>query len=58
MNEAQNPELENILSRVKSCPIKGRLYIYEQFKGEVQRLNLPPYHFEDACRKIANILEV
>lgn len=50
--------LEDILNDAKKCPVKGRLYIYEQYKREIQRLELSSYEYTDACRTLANILEV
>ena len=50
--------LEDILKDAKKCPVKGRLYVYEQYKQEIQKLELSSYEYTDACRTLANILEV
>lgn len=50
--------LNDILEDARNCPIKGRLYIYEQYKQEIEKLELSSYDYTDACRTLANILEV
>lgn len=51
-------ELEEILTRAKKCNTKGRLYVYEAFKKELQSLNLDPVEYCDACRELSRYLEV
>ena len=56
-NEWSN-DLKDILERAKKCPNKRRMYVYEAFKTELNRLNLPSREYEQACRQIANYLKV
>lgn len=50
--------LEEILTRAKKCNVKGRLYVYEAFKKELQTLNLDSVEYCDVCRELARYLEV
>lgn len=54
----ENQKLNEILEKAKNCPNKGRLYVYEQFKQDLQELNLDPYNYEQACITIARYLGV
>ena len=46
-----------ILNRAKGAS-KGRYYVYESYKRELQDLELSTEEYEDACRKLVNILRV
>lgn len=50
--------LEDILEDAKKCPVKGRLYIYERYKLQLQDLELSSEDYTEACRKLAQYLEV
>ena len=50
--------LEDLYDDAKKCPVKGRLYIYEQYKRRLQDMNLSSDEYTEACRKLANCLEV
>ena len=56
--EESKTTLENILTRAKNCKLKGRLYVYESFKSELQALNLTGIEYADACRDLARYLGV
>lgn len=58
MDNSTKSKLEDIINRARTCSNKGRLYVYEQFKQELQELSLTPYQFEQACITIARHLEV
>ena len=47
--------LEDLYSE---CPVKGRLYMYEQYKRKLQDMNLSSDEYTEACRKLANYLGV
>lgn len=51
-------ELDKILKEAKQCPVKGRLYMYEKYKLRVQDLGLSSEEYTQACRQLANNLEV
>lgn len=50
--------VDEILERARTCPNKGRLYVYEDFKRQLQELDLSPYDYEQACILVARYLEV
>lgn len=50
--------LKQILSDARKCPTKGRLYIYERYKLQLENLNLSSEEYMEACRKLARYLEV
>ena len=50
--------LEDLYSDAKKCPVKGRLYMYEQYKRKLQDMNLSSDEYTEACRKLANYLGV
>ena len=50
--------LETILEDAKKCKRKGRLYVYESYKRQIEALNLSPEEYEDACKLLAQSLEV
>ena len=53
-----NKTLDEILKRAKKQKLKGRLYIYESYKREIEMLDLSPEEYQDACRLLAQHLEV
>lgn len=58
MTKENDMTLADILRRAKKCSVKGRYYIYESFKRELQELNLDPVAYSEACRDLARYLEV
>ena len=58
MNKAVEQALNNLYKEAKKCPVKRRLYVYEQYKRELERLDLTSMEYTEACRNIANYLEV
>lgn len=50
--------LEDLYKDAKKCPVKGRLYMYEQYKRKLQDMNLSSDEYTEACRKLANYLGV
>lgn len=50
--------LEDLYNDAKKCPVKGRLYMYEQYKRKLQDMNLSSDEYTEACRKLANYLGV
>lgn len=58
MEELWSEQLKDILERAKKCENKRRMYVYEAFKTELNRLNLPAREHEQACRKLAEYLKV
>jgi hypothetical protein len=58
MEESKQKKLDAIIKRAEMCPNKGRLYVYEQLKQEVLKLELSSYDYEQACITIAKHLEV
>ena len=46
-------QLKDILERAKKCPNKGRLYVYESYKRELEALNLTTEEYGEACRQLA-----
>lgn len=50
--------LEDILTRAKKCSNKGRLYVYESFKKELQELDITDIEYMNACRDLARYLGV
>lgn len=58
MTKEVEQELNRLYEDAKKCPVKGRMYIYEQYKRQVGELNLDPYEYTEACRTLANNLEV
>ena len=53
-----NVKLKDLIERAKKCDNKGRMYVYEMFKGELQSLNVSPQEYEQTCRKLAKYLRV
>ena len=53
-----NKNLNQILDEAKKCPVKGRLYMYEKYKQQIRDLELSSDEYTEACRKLANYLEV
>ncbi len=51
-------QLKDILERARKCSNKGRYYVYEGFKSELQKMSISPELYEDTCRKLAKYLRV
>lgn len=51
-------ELQKLLERARKCDNKGRMYVYEAFKSELQRFDISPQEYEQTCRKLAKYLRV
>lgn len=58
MTKEIEQRLHEIYRDAKICPVKGRMYIYEQYKRQIDKLNLDSYEYTEACRNIATYLEV
>ena len=53
----KNVQLEEILKRAR-IDAKGNYSIYHTYRRMIEELELQPKDFEQAVRKLANILEV
>lgn len=53
----ENKAVQKVLDRAKGSP-KGRYYIYESHKRELEGLNLSPEDYRNACIVLARILGV
>jgi len=51
-------QLAELLNRARKCSNKGRYYVYEGFKSELQRMELSPDQYEETCRLLAKYLRV
>lgn len=58
MKEKEKQALNELYEAAKNCPVKGRLYVYEQYEQKLQKLNLNGYDYINACRTLADYLEV
>lgn len=53
----ENETVQKVLDRAKGSP-KGRYYIYESYKRELEGLNLSSEDYRNACIVLARILGV
>lgn len=58
MTKATEQALNVIYKDAKKCPIKGRYYVYDQYRRRLQDLELSNYEYTEACRNLARYLEV
>lgn len=58
MTECKNEALQQLINDAKVYPVKGRYYVYENFKLRLQYLSLSSMEYTDACRQLAHYLGV
>ena len=57
-DKRHSSEIQELLERARKCDTKGRMYVYEAFKRELQEFNLDPAEYGQVCRKLAKYLRV
>lgn len=50
--------LNELFRRARKCTNKGRYYVYEQYKRELDNIELSPSEYEQTCRELARLLRV
>ena len=58
VNETIDEIIKDLLNRAKKDPNKGRYYVYESYKQELNSLDIPPNVYEQTCRKLAQNLKI
>lgn len=58
VTECKNEALQQLINDAKVYPVKGRYYVYENFKLRLQNLGLNSMEYTEACRQIAHYLRV
>ena len=59
MNEADRQEkIQLLLNEAKICPMKGRMYVFEQFKRRLMELEPTAMEITDACAKLQKYLNL
>lgn len=58
VTECKNEAVQQLINDAKVYPVKGRYYVYENFKLRLQNLSLSSIEYTEACRQIAHYLRV
>lgn len=60
MDAKKTNTLNRLYERAKGLPgrYKGKMSTYEEYKNEVKDLELEPFEYQQACRRLADILKV
>mgnify|MGYP007032337072 CR=1 FL=1 len=51
-------QIQTLLNEAKVSPVKGRMYVYEQYKRELLELNPTQQEYDETCIKLAKYLQV
>ena len=51
-------QIQILLNEAKVSPVKGRMYVYEQYKRELLKLNPTQQEYDETCIKLAKYLQV
>ena len=58
MDKTQATALKKLLKAAKNCGLQGRYYVFEVYKQQLEALDLSSSEYQQACRKLADALQV